>query len=169
MSDILANLQAHYKAIRARLNAGPPKPPPAILPEPEPDPEPITPPLMALVKVDPMPGVACSPEVKEHIGEILERHNMTWKEAIGPSRTIPFLRARAEIYIMLQRRGWSYPRIGKLCGKRDHTTILNSIHRYRKKYPPPLTVEEFTVCGMCGMEPEDYYSAKIRLQEARKI
>jgi hypothetical protein len=50
MSDVLMDLNAHYKAVRARLNAGPP-PKPLLLPEPVPEPvaaPPVTPPLTDL-------------------------------------------------------------------------------------------------------------------------
>jgi chromosomal replication initiation ATPase DnaA len=72
---------------------------------------------------------------QNEIQRILDKHKMTWKVAMGPGMTMPFIRVRAEIYIMLRNRPkpWSYPKIAKLCGGRDHTTIMHSIRRYESK------------------------------------
>jgi len=69
---------------------------------------------------------------QDEIQRILDKHKMTWKVAMGPGMTMPFIRVRAEIYIMLRNRPkpWSYPKIAKLCGSRDHTTIMHGIRRY---------------------------------------
>ena len=72
---------------------------------------------------------------QDEIQRILDKHKMTWKEAMGPGMTMPFIRVRAEIYIMLRsrQRPWSFPRIAKLCGGRDHTTIMHSVKRYESR------------------------------------
>lgn len=132
-TDYLTDLRAHYSAVRARLNgAGIKTPPPA----------PSPPPVVEVKKVeekkevwvDPMPGVCAPVDLKLAILQILKRHNMTWSQSIANKRTLPYLRVRGEIYIMLRERGWSYPKIGKFCGGRDHTTVLHSIGRYMNHY-----------------------------------
>jgi chromosomal replication initiation ATPase DnaA len=72
---------------------------------------------------------------QDEIQRILNKHKMTWKEAMGPGMTMPFIRVRAEIYIMLRsrQRPWSFPRIAKLCGNRDHTTVMHSVKRYESR------------------------------------
>jgi chromosomal replication initiation ATPase DnaA len=38
------------------------------------------------------------------------------------------LEARRELYAELRSRGWSYPEIGRFCG-RDHTTVLYALRQ----------------------------------------
>ena len=149
-------LTTHYKQVRARLNAGPPPPwaqpqapdpAPAPLPERvlepgiEPDMTPrsfsdwITPLPSELVQIHPLAGVACSLETKDAIADVLRRHHgvfhsLTWEQVIAKDNRRDRVHARAEIYVLLRERGWSYPRIGALVGGRDHTTIMNSVQRY---------------------------------------
>jgi hypothetical protein len=134
MSDVLMHLHAHYQAIKGRLNAGRVQPLPVVFEAPSAPPEPT--PKIATVRVQTDPKMAldflCSAETKAGIVQILRAHDMTWRKAMGPRRTRPYLMVRAEIYLFLRDRGWSYPRIGRLCGRRDHTTILSSVHRYSK-------------------------------------
>ena len=123
----------HYKAVRARLNAGPPPPwvhPQA--PEPEPvlltfEPEPVPPPPF-----DPMPGAMCSPDTKAAILPVLDRHGLTWPQLIARNNCMTYVNARAEIYVLLRERKWSYLQIAKLVS-RDHTTIINSVQRYHAR------------------------------------
>ena len=149
----------HYKQVRARLNGGPPTPwvqpqtpEPAAPPLPErvlepgiePDLTPrafhewITPLPSELVQVHPLAGVACSLETKDAIADVLRRHHgpwrsLTWEQVIAKGNSRERVRARAEIYVLLRERGWSYPRIGALVGGRDHTTVMNSVQRYHAR------------------------------------
>ena len=124
----------HYKQVRARLNAGPPPPwvqPQAPAPEPvlltfEPEPVPPPPPF------DPMPGATCSPDTKAAILPVLERHGLTWPQLIARNNCMAYVNARAEIYVLLRERKWSYLQIAKLVS-RDHTTIINSVQRYHAR------------------------------------
>jgi hypothetical protein len=52
--------------------------------------------------------------------------DVSYGEIIGEGRARPFVEARAVIVQVLRQRGWSYPRIGKLLGNRDHTTIMHA-------------------------------------------
>jgi hypothetical protein len=173
MSDVLMDFHNHYKAVRARLNAGPPpKPQPLPEPEPEPIPEPpieipVTPPLTALAAA-PMPeiikGLRSTAEVKEKILPILERHQISWKDAAGKSQMWKYTKCRFEIYVKLYAHGWSLSQIGRLCGDRDHTTVLNGIRKFIKEN---LTEEEIAVCQAAGMRPVDYWEGKTLLREMR--
>jgi hypothetical protein len=174
MSDALMDLHAHYKAVRARLNAGPP-PTPQTLPEPKPEPIP-EPPVVALVEpppatlavVAPIPeimiGLRSTTEVKDKILPILEKHQISWKDAAGKSQQWKYTKCRFEIYVKLYAHGWSLSQIGRLCGDRDHTTVLNGIKRFVKKN---LTEEEVAVCQAAGMRPVDYWEGKTLLREMR--
>jgi len=130
-------LSDHYKAVRARLNGGaprrlvaiaPPPPPPPPEPEPEPEPEPSVP--------EPAPlAFQYTMSAARRIAQAaLVPHGMTWADAMGPSRTVPYTHARADVYKALRKHGWSLKKIGLFCG-RDHTTILNALHprKERKK------------------------------------
>ena len=149
MSDYFLALTDHYKRVRARLNGSPPplpvalettehalirvlapEPAPAAAPEPPPPPEPEPEPPPP---VDPLPGVMCSLETKRAIVAVLEQHNMSWAQVVGRTNKNPHVFARADVYILLRERGWSFPRIGALVGGRDHTTIINSVQRYNKR------------------------------------
>ena len=167
MSDALIDLQAHYKAVRARLNAGPP-PRPKALPEPAPEPaiEPPEPsPLEALSIATRAPellkGLRGFPEIKAKILPILEKHRINWKDASGDSQKWMYVECRFEIYAKLNAHGWSLSQIGRLLGDRDHTTVLSGIKRFIKKN---LSEAEIAMCKDLGMRPVDYYDAKETLK-----
>lgn len=172
MSDVLMDLNAHYKAVRARLNAGPP-PKPQLLPEPVPEPvaaPPATPPLTdfayAMQASQLLQGLRCAPEIKEKILPILEKHRFNWKMASGRSQKWPHVECRFEIYAKLNAHGWSLSQIGRLCGGRDHTTILNGIKRFIRNN---LSETEIAMANECGMRPVDYYEAKVVLKSMGRM
>jgi hypothetical protein len=174
MSDVLMDLNAHYKAVRARLNAGPPPKPQLLLePAPEPIPKlpvevPVTPPLTALAAAAPMPeimrGLRSTTEVKDKILPILERHQISWKDAAGKSQMWKYTKCRFEIYVKLYAHGWSLSQIGRLCGDRDHTTVLNGIKKFIREN---MTEAELGMCKDLGMRPVDYWEGKTLLREMR--
>jgi len=116
-------LSDHYKAVRARLNAGPPPAPVAIAPPPPPEPEPEPDPP----ELPPASFQYTMSAARRIAQAALVPHGMTWTEAMGPSRTLPYTRARADVYVALRKHGWSLMKIGIFCG-RDHTTIMNALH-----------------------------------------
>lgn len=131
MSDYFLALADHYKAVRARLNGAPPAPPAPLTiptgwdvvePEPEPEPEPPPPPP------DPLAGAPCSPETKRAIAAITP---LTWAEIVAKDHGRARVLIRAQIYVLLRERKWSYLRIARLF-ERDHTTIISSIQRHQK-------------------------------------
>ena len=56
----------------------------------------------------------------------------------GESRCACPVSARAAISIVLRERGWSYARIGRALGNRDHRTVMHAIETFPnriRKYP----------------------------------
>jgi hypothetical protein len=136
MSDYLTDLNAHYKAVRDRLSPKPQEPkvvapeppePPAETTEIVAAPEPVAP-----QKPYPMKGVFLPAEIKADIICVLRKFDMQWLDAIGPRKTNKHLMVRAHIYVAVRKHGWSYQRIARLCGNRDHTTILNALQNPEK-------------------------------------
>lgn len=136
MSDYLTDLNAHYKAVRERLSPKPPAPPVAAPEPPEPvapPPKPVaSPPPPLPLKEYPMKGVFLPAEIKTDIIGVLRKFDMQWVDAISPRKTNKHLTVRAHIYAAVRKHGWSYDRIAKLCGGRDHTTILNTLQNLKK-------------------------------------
>ena len=123
-------LSDHYKAVRSRLNGGPPPRPVAIAPpppEPEPKPEPPAP------EPEPVLAYQYTMSAARRIAQAaLVPHGMTWTDAMGPSRTVPYTNARKDVYAALRRHGWSLKKIAIFCG-RDHTTIMNALHPKKER------------------------------------
>jgi hypothetical protein len=128
MSDYYTALTDHYKQVRARLNAGPPPAPVTIAPPPPPEPEPQAP------EPEPITFQYTLSAARRIAQAALAPHGMTWTDAMGPSRKLPYTRARADVYVALRKHGWSLKKIAMFCG-RDHTTIMNALHprKDRKK------------------------------------
>lgn len=167
MSDALMDLHAHYKAVRARLNAGPPPKMTEALALPPPEPKaPVAPPLDMLRTYAPelLRGLLASQEVKDKILPILEKHRMNWVDTMTKSQRWKYTKCRFEIYAKLNAHGWSLSQIGRLCGKRDHTTILSGINRFIKEN---VTEAELGMCKDLGMRPVDYYDARETLKAWR--
>jgi hypothetical protein len=168
MSDVLMDLNAHYKAVRARLNAGPPKPLPKP-PEPLPEPLPVVAPLTELsYSLQPsvlLSGLRGFPELKDKILPILEKHRIEWRDVCCKSQKWKYTKCRFEVFVKLNAHGWSLSQIGRLCN-RDHTTVLNGIKRFIKEN---LTEEEIAMAKDCGMRPVDYYEAKVYLKEIGRM
>lgn len=114
--DYFLALSDHYKAVRARLNSGPPRRPVAIAPPPpEPEPEPVL-------------AFQYTMSAARRIAQgALVPHGMTWTDAMSPARTLPYVHARRDVYAALRRHGWSLKKIAIFCN-RDHTTVLNALH-----------------------------------------
>ena len=129
MTDYFLALSDHYKAVRARLNSGPPARRAAyvsIAPPPPPEPEPPAP--------EPVLAFQYTMSAAKRIAQAaLVPHGMTWTDAMSPARTLPYVHARRDVYAALRRHGWSLKKIAIFCG-RDHTTIMNALQpKDRKK------------------------------------
>jgi hypothetical protein len=111
-------------------------------------------------------GLRGFPELKERILPILEKHRVEWKEVCGRSQSWKHTKCRFEVFVKLNACGWSLSKIGRLCGDRDHTTVLSGIKRFIKEN---LTEQEIAMCKDLGMRPVDYYDAKMTLRAWRGI
>jgi hypothetical protein len=130
--ETLEELHAHYMAVRARLNGVKPKPALVKPPEPKAAPEPPAPVVEAVELPKLSYGIPESPAFTI-MREVAEKHEMTVKEMKGHSRKLPFIKARQEVsYRLNTELGYSLSQIGRLLGKRDHTTILHAISRHKK-------------------------------------
>ena len=124
MTDYYTALTEHYKAVRSRLNGGPPPPwrQPVLPPPPPPPPEPDPP------EPEPVLAYQYTMSAARRIAQAaLVPHGMTWTDAMGLRRTLPYTNARKDVYAALRKHGWSLSKIGIFCG-RDHTTIMNALH-----------------------------------------
>jgi hypothetical protein len=93
------------------------------MPEPEPQaPEPEPDPLAFQYTMSAARRIA--------VGALVP-HGMTWTDAMGPSRKLPYTRARADVYVALRKHGWSLKKIAMFCG-RDHTTVMNALQQKEK-------------------------------------
>lgn len=168
MSDALIDLHNHYKAVRARLNGGqPPKPQALTEPQPEATPAPpAIPPLTALATPaeDLIRGLRGFPAIREKVLPVLSRHNIRWVDAVGKSQKWKYTKCRFEIYVTLRAHGLSLSQIGRLCGDRDHTTVLHGI---RKFLAENLSDMQRMVCKDLGVCPSKYYVHWMELKEGR--
>lgn len=167
MTDIRMELHNHYKAVRARLNGVPVKQ--ASEPKKEPEPQPIValpePPLMGMEEIGEaklLYGMPCSYETRQMILPVLKKYEMTWEKAMTKSQKARFVRIRCEIYVILSANGWSLNQIGRMCGGRDHTTILNSLKRFTESY---LTEMEKECADICEISHVRYSYHKMKLRD----
>ena len=58
-----------------------------------------------------------------------ELFDLSVTELSGNARYKYLMPARFAMYKTLRERGWSYPRIGKLFGGKDHSTIIHGVRR----------------------------------------
>ena len=113
-------LSDHYKAVRARLNKGPPPRPVAFEPEPP------------ALKPEPVLAFQYTMSAARRIAVgALTPHGMTWTDAMSPARTLPYTDARRDVYAALRKHGWSLKKIALFCG-RDHTTVMNALQQKEK-------------------------------------
>lgn len=126
----LEELHAHYKAVRARLNAPPTAKMIAKLPDPVPQPEPPPPPCN-IIK---FPEINTTTPGNAILQAIAMKHGVTVADMKGKSRRADHVKARQEAaYELRINRNFSLTKIGQLLGNRDHTTILYSIRKHTKK------------------------------------
>jgi hypothetical protein len=137
----MEEMQAHYKAVRERLRYTPPSKPiiippiEAAAPEPEPAPAPAPAPKIQIVSIAPLPPA------QSILHEIALKHDVTVKDITGRDRKKKYMKARQEAaYELKLRLNLSFPRIGRVLGKRDHTTILHSVRKHAElNNLPPLS------------------------------
>jgi len=137
----LEELNAHYKAVRARLEAPiiKKKEPPVRLVHsgPYPDPLDLPPPVVKVEEVKKVvipayPAPVETPSQKI-LSEVAQKHNMPPTVFRDPSREMAYVHCRQEAaHRLSDELGFSLKQIGRLFGGRDHTTVRNAIIRYRK-------------------------------------
>jgi hypothetical protein len=149
----LEEFNAHYKAVRARLNAGPPaikKPPPPKVIEPgnilvfpikaptiefDLEPKPSKP-KVARVNNAGTDNVVMFYTLETPaqiiLREVAAKHEMPMTVFKNESRKKPFVLCRQEAaYRLKEEAKLSLTQIGRLFNHQDHTTVLNSINRYK--------------------------------------
>ena len=140
----LEELHAHYKAVRSRIE-NPVKRVPAVrlvYPEPAPYPDPLDfkpaepveapPSLLVTIPAEDAPNIPETP-AQTVLREVSEKHGLTVRQIQSPARLMPYVLARQEAAYRLNKElGFSLAQIGRMLGKRDHTTVLNAIQRYKK-------------------------------------
>ena len=152
----LEEFNVHYKAVRARLNGPPPvkKPPPPKVIEPcnlLVFPVPPPPPAPAIeFDLEPAPSKPKQARVKNKwvdnvvtfytletpaqmiLREVAAKHEMPMTVFKDESRKKPFVLCRQEAaYRLKEEAKLSLTQIGRLFNHQDHTTVLNSINRYK--------------------------------------
>lgn len=127
----LEELHAHYKSVRERLNNTPPKKPqivsvytpPPEKPKLEPEPLPPQEPAFSVIETP----------LQMILREVAHKHKMTVQNLKSASRTKEYVEARQEAAYRIQKElKFSLTQIGRVLGKRDHTTILHAIKQYEK-------------------------------------
>ena len=67
----------------------------------------------------------------ELVHAVAELHGFTADDLTGPRRFKKLAYARMHAYAVIRTvLGWSYPRIGKMFGDRDHTTVMHGVKRF---------------------------------------
>lgn len=62
--------------------------------------------------------------------DIARELHLTVDEMFSPGREEPAPEARGRFCAYLHALGWSYPRIAKLVGKKDHATVMRAVQRF---------------------------------------
>jgi len=80
------------------------------------------------------------PSAEAHIQCVMQEYHLTRSELIGPVKLKKVMPARRELFIRLlcTPQRWVYgipqyrslPQVGKIVGRRDHTTVLYGLRRY---------------------------------------
>jgi type IV secretory pathway VirB10-like protein len=96
-------------------------------------------------------------ETRREMNKVLKKHSMSWQEMMQHQRSQKFIDARADVYLFLHDIGWSLTKIGRICGGRDHTTIL---HNLRRAIKARLTDEDAVGLAAMGGNLIQYYDWK---------
>ena len=134
------NLSDHYKAVRARLNAGappkspePPPKPPDPPPPPPPKPKPLGPQMAEAHMIIANRLDQGAPVWLTILRDVCEKHNVTRDDLNSRRKTANLLPPRQEAYYRLREAGYSLKRIANLMGGRDHTTVLHGAKVYAER------------------------------------
>ncbi len=73
---------------------------------------------------------ASEPCAADIIANVALRHDVTVSQLMGRKRYPEFVAARHEaMFRIRQELVWSFPKIGKLFGRRDHSTIMHAVNK----------------------------------------
>jgi len=73
-------------------------------------------------------------KAREILQEVADRTGFTIEELVSMRRHQPLCDARNELYYRLKdETTWSYPRIGKFLGDRDHSTIISGAKKHARR------------------------------------
>jgi hypothetical protein len=79
-------------------------------------------------------------KAKEILHRVASRHNLSVDTLLGHRRQKHIVRARHEaMFLIAEETQLSLPQIGMICGKRDHTTVLHALRKWRRDHPPAQT------------------------------
>lgn len=137
----LERQRAHYKAVRERLNAGPPKPAPEPTPAPVPEPAPceadpfpvhlFVPPPAAIRRHSPVPET----RVDLVLRLVCERFGVSRDALVNSKNREPRVCWPRQIAMYLLRSLSSQPSwnmVGRWLGGMDHTTILHGMRKVKR-------------------------------------
>ncbi len=97
----------------------------AVTPTPAPKPVQVFKPAVFMNNVPLLPLTG-----RQLIQAVADALEVSYGEIIGHGRHRAFVEARAVVVQVLRNRGWSYPRIGKLMGGRDHSTVIHAYETF---------------------------------------
>lgn len=135
----IEELQAHYKAVRSRLNNAPAKKEPPVrlihpAPGPYPDPLDLPPPAAVAAEAPAKaPETPTETPAQKILSEVAAKHGMPPTTFRSQNRRMDYVLCRQEAaYRLNTELKFSLSQIGRLMGHRDHTTVLHAINRYKK-------------------------------------
>lgn len=67
--------------------------------------------------------------VRNILNEAANHAGVTIRALVSSTRTARICRARHAAMLALRRRGLSYPKIARILGRRDHTTVIHGVRR----------------------------------------
>jgi hypothetical protein len=123
----LEQQRAHYRAVRARIAATRPAPPPAA-PDLAPPPAPSPP------APDPVARLPVSDRTRQSLRHVLAAYGATWDDVTGPAHHARTVTMRRAVYWLMHCNGFSLSRIGALT-HRDHTSILHGLKKVNSWTP----------------------------------
>ena len=77
-------------------------------------------------------GCACPDRPRRIIAEVLLKHRAFWRDMTAARRDREAVKCRHEIcYRLRNEADYSMPKIGRLLGGRDHTTVINGCRQHK--------------------------------------
>jgi chromosomal replication initiator protein len=86
-----------------------------------------------LARTTSKPAVASLPPMRTLCAAIAAHHGLTLADMVGRERDDATSNARQAVMVALNEAGHSLPKIGRLLGGRDHSTILRGINAARRR------------------------------------